>query len=55
MGILFVNALSLGTLIYAAVDSITTNKAESVPNYMLYASFISLALCQARLSVAPTS
>lgn len=35
IGILFVNALSLGTLVYAAVDSITTNKAESVPNYML--------------------
>jgi hypothetical protein len=36
LGILFVNALSLATLVYAAVDSITTNKAESVPNYMLY-------------------
>jgi hypothetical protein len=46
LGILFVNALSLATLIYAAVDSITTNKAESVPNYMLYALRAMIPVCE---------
>jgi hypothetical protein len=46
LGILFVNALSLATLIYAAVDSITTNKAESVPNYMLYVLRAMIPVCE---------
>jgi len=33
-----VDGLSLGVLIYAAIDSITTNNAQSLPNYMLYPS-----------------